>query len=269
MNSIVVNNLHKTYSNGTKALRGVSFEVKNGEKVSILGHNGSGKSTLFKVLSGFEKPTSGEVIINGIDMGTCSKKQLKEVRKEIGMVFQHFNLVDNLTVFQNVLFGSLGREKFLKTLSPLANDSLRKEAMECLERVGLPHLAEKRADEISGGQKQRVAIARMIMQKPKLILADEPIAALDPKASRDVMNLLVEVAEEDKIPLICVLHQIPEAMEYSERIIGLKEGQKEIDGAPAESEEMLKSLYQHEKHEDEVSVKDVREDEIPLEGCVA
>lgn len=269
MNSIAVKNLHKTYSNGTKALKGVSFEIKNGEKVSILGHNGSGKSTLFKVLTGFEKPTEGEVIINGVDMGTCSKKKLKEVRKEIGMVFQHFNLIDNLTVFQNVLFGSLGRKKFLRTLSPLADDSLREEAMECLERVGLPHLAEKRADEISGGQKQRVAIARMIMQKPKLILADEPIAALDPKASRDVMDLLVEVAREEEIPLVCVLHQIPEAMEYSERIIGLKEGEKEIDGTPAESEEMLKALYQHGNHEDEVSMKELKGDKISFEGCVA
>lgn len=249
MESIIVKNLHKTYSNGTKALRGIDFKISTGERISILGHNGSGKSTLFKILTGFEKPTKGEIIINGVDLGKCSKRELKEVRKSIGMVFQHFNLIDNLSVFQNVLFGALGREAFFKTLSPFASDELRQEAMRCLERVGLSHLANKRADQISGGQKQRVAIARMIMQRPKLILADEPIAALDPKASKDVMDLLVEVAGENNLSLVCILHQIPEALKYGQRIIGLKEGEKEVDATPLELKNDLNTLYKNDDSE--------------------
>lgn len=230
MNSVAVKDLGKTYSDGTQALKTVDFEVKSGEGVVLLGHNGSGKSTLFKCITGFEQPSAGSIHVNGQLIDISDKPSLKETRKDIGMVFQHFNLIENVSVFQNVLFGALGRVGFFaKTLAPFASDALRKQAMECLDRVGLSHLAKQRADKISGGQKQRVAIARMLMQEPKVVLADEPIASLDPKAGLEVMDLLWEIVRERNLTVICVLHQMDVALKYGERIIGLKNGDVVID----------------------------------------
>lgn len=247
MNSIEIKNLAKIYPGGTEALKNINFNIKSGEGVIILGHNGSGKSTFFKSIIGFEKPTSGEVWINEKLVSVDNKRELKKIRKDVGMVFQNPNLIDNLSVFQNVLFGALGRVSgFRKIISPFASDELREEAMECLDRVGLSDIAKKRADQISGGQKQRVSIARMLMQKPQVVLADEPIASLDPRAGEEVMELLWEVAKERKCTVICVLHQMEMALKYGERIIGLKKGEVVLDSkASALSREELNKLYKN------------------------
>ena len=252
MTAITVNNLTKIYDDGNKALNDVNFSIPAGQGVTILGHNGSGKSTLFRCLTSFEKISQGNIIIDGQDITRLSKKDLRKLRKQVGMVFQHFNLVNNLSVFQNVLFGALGEAKStFHTFSFFASDELRSKAMECLDRVGLAHLAKRRADQLSGGQKQRVAIARMLMQDPKIVLADEPIASLDPKAGREVMDLLFDIVKEKKLTVVCILHQLDIAMEYSDRIIALKASQKVIDAKTSEVNQVaLQNLYdQEENHE--------------------
>lgn len=231
MSVIAVENLKKVYDNNTVALNEINFTIEKGEKVVILGHNGSGKSTLFRTMTGFEEATVGTVKIFDDIIEPKNKKKLRATRKKVGMVFQYFGLVNNLTVFQNVLFGALGSVKFAPmAYNIFASEKLRTKTIECLERVGLSHLSLRRADQLSGGQKQRVAIARMLMQDPEVILADEPIASLDPKAGKEVMQLLVNIAEEKNITLIMILHQIPIAKQYGERLITLKNGRVTYDG---------------------------------------
>jgi phosphonate transport system ATP-binding protein len=245
MISLEVNQLTKVYPGGTKALNDVSFKVNPGEGVILLGHNGSGKSTLFRCITGFEKPTSGSIFIDNKDITGLTKNKMRPIRKKVGMVFQNFNLTNNLSVFQNVLFGALGYTKTtFHTFAPFASDQLRDKAMACLERVGVAHLAGRRADQLSGGQQQRVAIARMLMQDPEIVLADEPIAALDPKAGREVMDLLWEIVRERGLAVICILHQMDFILEYGDRIIALKEGNMVVDESVKKLERsFLDSLY--------------------------
>lgn len=226
MNVIEVNRITKVFNQHDVALKDVSFNIAVGERVVILGHNGSGKSTLFRTITGFEEPSEGFVTIRGQEINVKHKRSLRQIRKKVGMVFQYFGLIDNVSVFQNVLFGALGQVKFAPaTYGLFASNPLRERAMEALDRVGLAHLAKRRADRLSGGQKQRVAIARMLMQEPEIILADEPIASLDPKAGREVMELLISIAEERNITLVMILHQLPIAKKYAERVIALKNGE--------------------------------------------
>lgn len=230
MNVIEVNQITKVFNQRDVALNKVTFNIEKGERVAILGHNGSGKSTLFRTITGFEEATEGSIRILGQEMNPKHRISLRQIRKKVGMVFQYFGLIDNVSVFQNVLFGALGQVKFAPaTYNLFASSSLRERAMDCLSRVGLAHLAERRADRLSGGQKQRVAIARMLMQEPDIILADEPIASLDPKAGREVMELLMGIAEERNITLVMILHQLPIARKYAERVIALKNGELFMD----------------------------------------
>ncbi|MDG5472558.1 phosphonate ABC transporter ATP-binding protein [Jeotgalibacillus sp. ET6] len=220
----------KTYDDGTEALSSVSFDVNKGEGVVLLGHNGSGKSTLFRCINGIENTSSGKILYNGQPIHDLSKKEIREVRKNIGMVFQQFHLVGNLSVFQNVLFGGLGKSpSSISVFGPFAKQEMRMKALECLDRVGLIHVSKKRADSLSGGQQQRVAIARMLMQEPELVLADEPIASLDPSAGKEVMDLLWSVVKERGMTVICTLHQPEIALQYAERIIGLHKGRFVLD----------------------------------------
>ncbi|MBU9723464.1 MULTISPECIES: phosphonate ABC transporter ATP-binding protein [Bacillaceae] len=253
MNTIEIQNLSKVYPDGTKALNNVSFNVKPGEAVVLLGHNGSGKSTLFRCITSFEKPTEGQIKIDGVNITKLSKGKLRPIRKKVGMVFQHFNLINNLSVFQNVLSGAMGKVRFaFQTFAPLASKELRREAMECLERVGLSDLAKRRADQLSGGQQQRVAIARMLMQNPQVVLADEPIASLDPKAGREVMDLLWEIVRERGLTVVCILHQMDIAKEYGDRIVALKSGKVVIDDHIHDlNDELMASLYEKEMVEEE------------------
>lgn len=225
-----VQQIQKVYPNGYKALDEVSFNIERGEFVMLLGSNGAGKSTLFRCLTGFEKLSEGKILFNDCNVSNMSPKQLRPIRKRIGVVFQNFNLIPNVSVFQNVLFGALGHVRFsVHTLSAFASKSLRKKAMECLDRVGLSQFATRRADCLSGGQKQRVAIARMLMQDPEIILADEPIASLDPKSGTQIMNLLHDISRERGITVLCILHQIDKALEYGDRVLMLQAGKMILD----------------------------------------
>jgi len=222
--------ISKVFPNGFQGLDQITFQAAKGESIMLMGHNGSGKSTLFRCLSGLERPTEGQVLIAGSQISGLKHRQMRDIRKKIGMVFQHFNLIPNLSVFQNVLFGALGSvPTALHAFSMFAAKDIRMDAMECLDRVGLAGLATRRADQLSGGQKQRVAIARMLMQQPEIILADEPIASLDPKAGKHIMELMSEIAKERKLAVVTILHHLDLALEYGDRVLMLKEGKLVLD----------------------------------------
>ncbi len=241
---LLIENVSKTYPNGTQALNGLTFSVSPGEGVVVLGHNGCGKSTLMKCLTGLEKPTSGSLSIDGVDLQRASHRELKALRQRIGCVFQKFNMVGNLSVLQNVLFGMMGKHGFWASYARTATRQSRYQAMEALERVGLAHLAPRRTDTLSGGQQQRVAIARMLMQDAEIVLADEPVASLDPKAGKEVMELLWSVVKERQMSVLCVLHQIDLAREYGERLIGLHSGQLSFDCSARDISDLeIASLY--------------------------
>ncbi|MGY6566234.1 MAG: phosphonate ABC transporter ATP-binding protein [Halomonadaceae bacterium] len=242
---VTVSDLTKVYPDGTRAIDGLSFEVAPGEGVVILGHNGCGKSTLMKCLTGLERPTTGRLELDGVDLTRASRRQLRPLRQRIGCVFQKFNMVGNLSVLQNVLFGLMGHRGILASHALTASRESRMAAMGALERVSLAHLAARRTDTLSGGQQQRVAIARMLMQDAEIVLADEPVASLDPKAGREVMELLWSVVRERGMTVLCVLHQIELAREFGDRLIGLKQGHLAFDQpSSAVSDNDIAALYQ-------------------------
>ena len=216
-----IKNLKKTFEGGTEALRGVNLKVNKGEFLSVLGPSGSGKTTLLRSINGLENIDSGEIFF---DSEKINKIYLPEVQKKTGMIFQEFNLVNNLSTINNVLTGLLNSSsKFLSMFYLFAKEQ-KLEALKALETVGLLDKAYNRADELSGGQRQRVGIARAIIKKPTLLLADEPVASLDPKAADLIMSLLKKINKEFKITIICNLHQVELAAKYSNRIVGLLEG---------------------------------------------
>jgi len=234
----------KVYGNDTLALKGVSFDVYEGEFVVIIGLSGSGKSTLLRCINKLINPSEGKIEFLGKPLDNANKKELRNARREIGMIFQHFNLIDRLTVIQNVLHGRLGYMNNFQGLFDLYSQEDRKKALQILERVGLENEVYKRADQLSGGQKQRVAISRALAQNPSLMLADEPIASLDPVSSKNVMDYLHNICKEDGISAIVSLHQVDFAFEYASRIIGIRDGLIVYDGKPENlSEEMVKDIY--------------------------
>ncbi|MDR9468910.1 phosphonate ABC transporter ATP-binding protein [Marinospirillum sp.] len=246
MTAIQVSNLHKNFAQ-LKVLEGINFTIQPGEGVVLLGANGCGKSTLMRCLNGLETPSQGKISMQEQSLHGMSSKQLRHLRKHIGVVFQQFNLVNNLSVFQNVLFGALGHYRLglLKVWEPLASSEDRNRALECLERVGLAEKASSRCQDLSGGQQQRVAIARMLMQEPAIILADEPVASLDPRAGKEVMDLLWDIVQEKGLTLLCTLHQLELVREYGDRVLGLKAGKVALDAAVSDlHQEQLLQLYQ-------------------------
>jgi len=218
---IEIKNLKKTFEGGTEALRGVDLKVNKGEFLSILGPSGSGKTTLLRSINGLENIDSGEIFF---DSEKINKIYLPEVQKKTGMIFQEFNLVNNLSAINNVLTGLLNSSSKFLSMFYLFTKDQKLEALKALETVGLLDKAYNRADELSGGQRQRVGIARAIIKKPSLLLADEPVASLDPKAADLIMSLLKKINKEFKITIMCNLHQTELAAQYSDRIIGLLDG---------------------------------------------
>ena len=216
-----IKNLKKTFESGTEALRGVDLKVNKGEFLSILGPSGSGKTTLLRSVNGLEKIDKGEIFF---DNKKINKIFLSEVQKKTGMIFQDFILVNNLSAINNVLTGLLNSSSKLFSMFYLFTKEQKLEALKALETVGLLDKAYSRADELSGGQRQRVGIARAIIKKPLLLLADEPVASLDPKASNLIMSLLKRINKEFNITIVCNLHQIELATQYSDRIVGLLDG---------------------------------------------
>jgi phosphonate transport system ATP-binding protein len=237
-------NVSKTYVRGNLvALTDVSFEVGHGEFVVILGPSGAGKSTMLRCINRLAEPTSGQVFLRGVEI-TDAPRSLRKARREIGMVFQQFNLVTRLSVMMNVLSGRLSYRSTWRSLFYSFTREDRAIALECLEMVALGHKAFQRADTLSGGEQQRVAIARALAQRPKLILADEPVASLDPKIARQVLDYLKDVSQRLGISVICNLHQIDFAREYAERIIGLSQGRLIFDGPPsALTDDIINQIY--------------------------
>lgn len=246
MKAINVYNLHKHYGQ-LHVLRGLTLQIPQGECVILLGANGCGKSTLMRCLNGLTPLEQGEITILGDSLSHLSKPKLRQLRRKMGVVFQQFNLVQNVSVFQNVLYGAMGQQRLglLSSLGCFATHELRERAMASLERVGLAHKAHADCRELSGGQQQRVAIARTLMQDAEIIIADEPIASLDPKAGREIMDLLLDVVSERRLTVLCTLHQLELAQQYGDRIIGMKAGQIVLDTPRQEASlSIMQQLYQ-------------------------
>ena len=228
--AVEVCDLVKTFDNGAvRALDGVSFAVPEGQLLVIIGLSGSGKSTLLRHLNGLHLPSEGSVTVLEQNVPNLNRTDLRNLRKEVGFVFQQFNIVGRLTCIENVLTGTLGRLKGPRIGASMYPKKLRKEAIEQLERVGLAERAWQRTDTLSGGQQQRVAIARTLMQKPKIVLADEPVASLDPEISGQVMDLLVQCCIEDNITVLFSRHQVDLALGWADRLIGLRDGKIVLD----------------------------------------
>lgn len=219
-----IKNLSKTYDDGTEALKNVSFTVEDGEFLVIIGLSGSGKSTLLRCINRLIEPTGGGIIWNGKNIVEANSRELRAVRSKIGMIFQHFNLVKRLSVINNVLSGRLGYVNTWKSLFYRFSGKDRKDAYTALERVGIKDQALKRADELSGGQQQRVGIARALMQGPEIVLADEPVASLDPVLAHTILGYLEKMNQEDNITVICSLHYLDLVQRYATRVICLRDG---------------------------------------------
>ena len=227
---VEVSDLTKTFDNGrVTALDRVSLTVPEGQMTVIIGLSGSGKSTLLRHLNGMHQPTAGNVKVLGRHVVGMDSRELRALRKDIGFVFQSFNIVGRLSCLENVLSGALGRLRGPRYGVLSYSRSLRREALDQLERVGLADRAFQRTDTLSGGQQQRVAIARTLMQKPRIVLADEPVASLDPEISGQVMDVLFRSCVEDNITVLCSLHQVDLALGWANRLVGLRDGQVVLD----------------------------------------
>lgn len=245
-----IENLTKIYDDGTEALTDVSFTVEEGEFLVIIGLSGSGKSTLLRCINRLVEPTAGRIIWNGRDITAADQSELREIRREIGMIFQHFNLVKRSTVMTNVLSGRLGYTPPAWSLINRFRKADKERAIRALERVGIPDKADNRADELSGGQQQRVGIARALMQDPKMILADEPVASLDPVLAHSILGNLESINQEDKMTVICSLHFLDLVQRYATRVIGLRDGVIVFEGDSQDirqlSDERFKDIYGEE-----------------------
>ena len=242
-----VEHLTKIYEGGTQALEDVSFEVPDGQFLAIIGLSGSGKSTLLRCINRLIEPTEGRITWNGVDITTASQEDMRRIRRRIGMVFQHFNLVHRSKVLTNVLQGSLGYvNPALSLINRFPKDHVRK-AYQQLARVGLEEKAGQRADELSGGQQQRVGVARALMQDPEMILADEPVASLDPVLAHSIMQYLETINNEDDVTVLCSLHFLDLVHRYADRAIALNEGRVVFEGSPSEiDDERFKEIYGQE-----------------------
>jgi phosphonate transport system ATP-binding protein len=245
-----IRHLTKVYDDGTVALRDVNFQVPDGEFLAVIGLSGSGKSTLLRCINRLIDPTEGEIIWNGSDLAKLKGEELRHARRQIGMVFQQFNLVKRSTVLTNVLSGRLGYSPTWRSVVGRFSAEDQKLARKALERMGITNQAHKRADELSGGQQQRVGIARALMQDPKMILADEPVASLDPVLAHSILQHLERLNKEDKITVLCSLHYLDLVQRYGTRVIGLRAGELVYEGTRDDIRKMtdaeFKKIYGEE-----------------------
>lgn len=248
-----IEHLTKIYEDGTLALDDVSFTVEDREFLVIIGLSGSGKSTLLRCINRLVEPTSGQVLWDGVDVTAARQEELRKIRRQIGMIFQQFNLVRRSSVMTNVLSGRLGYVNSWLSLAHQFPKRERERAMRNLELVGIADKAKNRADELSGGQQQRVGIARALMQEPKLMLADEPVASLDPATSHSVLKYIEQLNQEQGVTVLCSLHFLSLARRYGTRIIALKAGRIVFDGLPAEIDDRrFREIYGEEAIQVEV-----------------
>ncbi|WP_108661266.1 phosphonate ABC transporter ATP-binding protein [Acuticoccus kandeliae] len=244
---LTIEGLTKTYKTGDKALKGVSAQVPPGQVVGLIGPSGAGKSTLIRCINRLVEPSAGSVRLGDVDITRLSRGELRRARRRIGMIFQEYALVERLTVMENVLSGRLGYVPFWRSFTRKFPPESVEKAFALLDRVGLSEHADKRADALSGGQRQRVGIARALEQDPELLLVDEPTASLDPKTSRQIMRLILEVCRERGLPAIINIHDVVLAQDFTQRILGLRAGELVFDGPPdALDEAALTKIYGEE-----------------------
>jgi phosphonate transport system ATP-binding protein len=252
---VSIKDLVKTYPTGTRALDGITLDIQRGEFVVLIGLSGSGKSTLLRCVNRLVEASSGTVTFDGADVTRARGADLRRIRRRIGMIFQQFNLVKRSSVFSNVIAGRLGYRSTWRTIASRPDRDDVALAFENLGRVGIPEKAFGRADALSGGQQQRVGIARALMQRPELMLADEPVASLDPATSHSVMKYLEEINKKDGITVICSLHFLSLARRYGTRVIALKDGRIAFDGKPADIDEhRFKEIYGEDAVEVEIGL---------------
>ena len=239
-----IKQLVKKYNTGDLAINGVDLKVEKGQVMALIGPSGAGKSTLIRCVNRLENPTSGEIWLNGENIVKMRSGKLRRARRNMGMIFQEYALVERLTVMENVLSGRLGYVGFWRSFLRKFPQSDINAAFGLLEKVGLDTMVNKRADELSGGQRQRVGIARALIQKPDILLVDEPTASLDPKTSRQIMRLITELCEENQLTAIINIHDVALAQMYAERIVGLREGSIVYDGPPDDLKpDVLTEIY--------------------------
>ena len=242
-----IRHLTKVYNDGTVALKDVSFTVPDGEFLVIIGLSGSGKSTLLRCINRLIDPTEGEIIWNGLDLAQISGVELRKARRHIGMIFQHFNLVERSTVMTNIMSGRLGYAPTFASVFRRFSDSDMEMAQTALDRLGIADQAHKLARELSGGQQQRVGIARALMQEPDLILADEPVASLDPVLAHSIMLYLERLNQEDNMTIICSLHYLDLVQRYSTSVLGLRDGEVAYEGSKQDiinmTDDEFKDIY--------------------------
>ena len=257
-----ITELAKVYATGTRALESVTFHIDEPQVVAIIGSSGAGKSTLIRCVNRLVNPTSGRVVLNDVDITALSRRELRKARRRMGMIFQEYNLVERLTVMENALSGRLGYVSFWQAYRRKFPPEDISAAFELLERVGLQGYENTRADALSGGQRQRVGIARALMQRPELLLVDEPTASLDPKTARQIMRLLVELAHERGTPALVNIHDVALAQSHADRIIGLSGGVVVFDGPPeAVTPEVLTDIYGEEDWSTTIRKVDEEEDQ--------
>ncbi len=250
---LIIENLTKIYDNGFLALDNISLEIPDGQFVAIIGLSGSGKSTLLRCINRLVQPTKGRIIWNGVEVTAATDDELRQIRRRIGMIFQQFNLVKRSSVLTNVLAGRLGYVSPMFSLLNYFPAQEKQRALAALERVGIAEKAYSRASALSGGQQQRVGIARALMQNPEMMLADEPVASLDPATSHSVMKYLELLNREDGITIMCSLHFLSLARAYSQRVIALKDGKIEFDGLPQDIDnDRFKQIYGEDAVEVEI-----------------
>ncbi|MCP5038398.1 MAG: phosphonate ABC transporter ATP-binding protein [Rhodobacteraceae bacterium] len=252
--------LDKTYATGDRALKAVDLEVSKGQVLALIGPSGAGKSTLIRCVNRLVEPTGGKAYLDDVELTTLSSAALRRERRRMGMIFQEYALVERLTVMENVLSGRLGYVGFWRSFLRRFPQSDVDEAYRLLDRVGLLHMADKRADELSGGQRQRVGICRALIQNPALLLVDEPTASLDPKTSREIMRLIVEMCRERGLAAIINIHDVALAQMFVERVVGLELGALVFDGTPDElTPDVLTRIYGEEDWE--ATIEKVDEDD--------
>ena len=243
MKSLKITNLKKRFKN-INAVNGISLEINEGEIIGIIGRSGAGKSTLLRMINRLVEPSEGSVEFNDLNITSLKGKALRKWRSECAMIFQQFNLVERIDVLTNVLIGSLGRNYNFLNLIGVFSKKEKINALKNLDRFDLSEKALQKAGTLSGGQQQRVAIARALMQKPKILLADEPISSLDPKNAQRVMDDMLKINREDGITIICNLHSLDVAKKYCDRLIGLSDGKVVFDSVPDDlTTEISKELY--------------------------
>ncbi len=242
-----IKNVSKTYDGGVQALKNVSFTVPKGEFLAVIGLSGSGKSTLLRCINRLIEPTAGQILWNGEDITAASPEEMRRIRRRIGMVFQHFNLVHRSKVITNVLAGRLGYVNPAWSLINRFPKADTEKAMQQLERVGIADKYNQRADALSGGQQQRVGIARALMQDPEIILADEPVASLDPVLAHSIMKHLEDINKKDGVTVLCSLHFLDLVHAYADRVVALNEGELVFEGLPQEIDDAkFKEIYGRE-----------------------